>query len=75
MSGARSRAPHGCRVGWRVCVLFDEGMLHLRGTRRIDLLPYGHANRGTLLLLFRLTHDFSHWHAITAVFGFLGLPT
>ncbi len=75
MSGARSRAPHGSRVGWPVCVLFDEGMLHLRGTRRIDPLPYGDANRGNLPLLFGLTHNFSHWHDITAVFGFLGLPT
>ncbi len=28
-----------------------------------------------LLLHFGLTHNFGHWHDITTVLGFLGIPT
>src|SRR5438552_7589281 len=52
-------------------VLFDEGMLRPAHARNRDSLPYSKQTRGTLLIHFGMTHNYSHWHDISAVRGFL----
>ena len=53
-------------------VLFAEGMLRPQHAWPTDPPPYGLASKGRLLMHFGLTHNFGHWHDITAVLGFLG---
>jgi DinB superfamily len=55
-------------------VLFDEGLIR-PGSDWPDPPPYSGAQKGDLLMHFGLTHSFSHFHDISTVGGFLGLPT
>ena len=52
-------------------VLFDEGMLRPEHPWNRDAPPFATQTRGNLLILFGMTHNYGHWHDISAVRGFL----
>jgi hypothetical protein len=55
-------------------VLFDEEMLRPEHAWNRESLPYSKLARGSLLIHFGMTHNYSHWHDVSAVRGFLSPP-
>jgi hypothetical protein len=52
-------------------VLFDEGMLRPAHPWDRGAPPFAGRSRGSLLILFGMTHNYGHWHDISTVRGLL----